>query len=687
MISSVEAREAVSVAWKPCRMARMLCSLPFACKTGSSAFVLILFQFVCVSRALQSEAMLARHESTEHGIFTLRTNIGRQASIIPELLYGETPFTQRARLFFPKITIKISAQTHSPSSRKESSETGLPSSEKVVRQDRNAVPEEYRREYHRVLVKLFPSANKTLSIESGRTDSFTNFLLADSVREHAHYIIATLFLLSEGVPVPIQCTADEIFLPKKSSSGEFFRVCTRTWVYSERKKRLIKVQQKEAAEIIQFFQTYGCEEELPKTKESFETGSFMDSPQFLVQSYMFELWKAPEDLIKSNTCVYNILMDLSQAEKRQRTFDEPTLLDRVFKKCFITVSEKKKQQPSSEDAASSSRNQSLGEQAPAEDESDHFIDYLIEHRNSLQEPTPEETLDAPMIRQKVSKAVRDMLTNDPKNINSFLMIKDIHSDFNYKKMLVAYLAIHAYEKNMQLHPAHPTVLFISSMLDSVSLDVPKTRNQIMHALIIMHDVEVLYSGIHIGSYARAEMLNDRAARMQTYYYMLDSGCPAAFVKYMHEYCALCLSEGKDVFLDSAPQFSERTLPMVFQLLFQSRSVEHAKALAKVLQKGGEGGRRLEKSLGLAWFAFACSDSSVPAQLLVDIYRSVVFSGQEKCTLCCSLCAPYASAALERMEEQKASLCPGRAENAQGLQGEKYARIKAFFSAVLPEPAQ
>ncbi|KAI5160804.1 hypothetical protein NEAUS03_1341 [Nematocida ausubeli] len=59
------------------------------------------------------------------------------------------------------------------------------------------------------MIKMFPSAAGSLSIEYGRSDAFTEFLRAEPTRKHAVQILAALLLLSEGIDISITLQSDQ----------------------------------------------------------------------------------------------------------------------------------------------------------------------------------------------------------------------------------------------------------------------------------------------------------------------------------------------------------------------------------------------------------------------------------------------------------------------------------------------
>ncbi|KAH9387460.1 uncharacterized protein NEMAJ01_2356 [Nematocida major] len=81
---------------------------------------------------------------------------------------------------------------------------------------------EYGLKYHRALLHMFPSLkNKWLIIRVKQPRSFTRFLQKScKATEEAHYVLAALVLLSEGVDVPIKTAGKRVILKKRRDSND-----------------------------------------------------------------------------------------------------------------------------------------------------------------------------------------------------------------------------------------------------------------------------------------------------------------------------------------------------------------------------------------------------------------------------------------------------------------------------------
>ncbi|KAH9387101.1 uncharacterized protein NEMAJ01_1997 [Nematocida major] len=194
---------------------------------------------------------------------------------------------------------------------------------------------DYLTQYHRQLIKMFPSATGVLSIEAGRANSLLRFLRAEHVRAHALHILAALLLLSEGADVPIECAQNKIVL-KQSIGPPVFSLSIKVPVYDLQKNCTKVVSQYEAVDAVQFFKANrklrSCD---PSTLEELATGSFLNSPQFLIQAYIFDFIESVQDGARFISIVHELITDLLCAKKTQGAPpQELECLERLFKKLF-----------------------------------------------------------------------------------------------------------------------------------------------------------------------------------------------------------------------------------------------------------------------------------------------------------------------------------------------------------------
>lgn len=267
-------------------------------------------------------------------------------------LYGETGLTHNKRFLSSdikaKYTCRIVTTIEEEPIRKIVEFSRTPAEDDGYGQtDMPTQDDVYRQKYHNALVDMFPSENGTVSIETSSTNAFLTFLRADSVRKHAHYILAALFLLSEGVPVPINFRINsengkqELFLWKNSSGNDsYFCVMTRIFIYNHEKSTKKEIGQTQAEKIIKFFIQYQNRiAPEPNTFEAFKKGEFLDSLQFLIQTYIFEFLNTVEEANEFFKAVHTILKDLAELQNKESLKGKKTIMkvDSVFNRCFISA--------------------------------------------------------------------------------------------------------------------------------------------------------------------------------------------------------------------------------------------------------------------------------------------------------------------------------------------------------------
>ncbi|OAG33481.1 hypothetical protein NEIG_02534 [Nematocida sp. ERTm5] len=213
----------------------------------------------------------------------------------------------------------------------------------------------YTFELHQQMIYMFPCENNTLSIEPCRNDSFTWFLRAHDSKLDTSHLLAALLLLSEGIDVPIKIEknikgAERIFL--KSWTGEFVFIDLSLWIESNIPGNAgEKVYQKETESIVEFFQRLRMEPflsdlqkcNMPKTQEHLNKGYFLESPQFLIQSYIFEYIDNVDQYRLFVAAVRVLLLDLELYPGR--TENQKKYFKKTLDYCFI----EKKLYKSSED--------------------------------------------------------------------------------------------------------------------------------------------------------------------------------------------------------------------------------------------------------------------------------------------------------------------------------------------------
>ncbi|KAI5161976.1 hypothetical protein NEAUS04_0814 [Nematocida ausubeli] len=154
--------------------------------------------------------------------------------------------------------------------------------------------DEYAEKYHNHLIELFPSPTGDITIETRGNQSFIQFLRAKTTEKHALQILAMLLLFSEGVNIPIKVsnTVLKVYEPSKKDEIYFEVPMEIPWLNPVEDK-VQTFQQKKVKQMIIFFQKNATNHEVLSmmvdkcSLDEFSTGKFLDSPKFLIQSYIF----------------------------------------------------------------------------------------------------------------------------------------------------------------------------------------------------------------------------------------------------------------------------------------------------------------------------------------------------------------------------------------------------------------
>ncbi|KAI5138932.1 hypothetical protein NEAUS06_2570, partial [Nematocida ausubeli] len=196
--------------------------------------------------------------------------------------------------------------------------------------------DEYNEQYHTHLIELFPSPTGDINIETRGNQSFIQFLRAKTTKEHALQILAMLLLFSEGVHIPIKVTNTvlEVYEPSKKDKIYFKVSMIIPWLNRETGKEE-KFKQKKVKQIISFFQENANDREvlsLMKDKcsqEEVATGKFLDSPKFLIQSYIFGFIDTAQRATEFIQTVHT--MTEKYAPKTETPSKNDCVYDRLFK--------------------------------------------------------------------------------------------------------------------------------------------------------------------------------------------------------------------------------------------------------------------------------------------------------------------------------------------------------------------
>ncbi|KAH9385830.1 uncharacterized protein NEMAJ01_0726 [Nematocida major] len=205
---------------------------------------------------------------------------------------------------------------------------------------------EYSENYHNTLIRMFPSVDgRNLSIHVAKEDSFIHTLQRICTKEQANYVLASLLLLSEGVIVPIDATHTKVTLWKTRNAESLYKreakkdkkTSNSEHVFFDIDAKLhMSVPQKDFAKVVAFFKKYNKPEELPDTYEDFITGKFLNTPQFLIQAYVFEYIESQEDAVQFLECVHTLLESLGCVKELSAGKKD------IYNQCFCATEEKEK---------------------------------------------------------------------------------------------------------------------------------------------------------------------------------------------------------------------------------------------------------------------------------------------------------------------------------------------------------
>ncbi|KAH9387132.1 uncharacterized protein NEMAJ01_2028 [Nematocida major] len=252
-------------------------------------------------------------QSTEIGEGRAFINQRGPLCLLRGFVYSELGYTHNKRFFSPEIETDYKVEPVGDDentiehkyTRNAQKDKPYPPTKGPALGSNPTVPD-YSVEYHRTLIEMFPSVDGyTLSVAVARDDSFFQALQRMPTKRHAHYVLAALLLLSEGVDVPIKATQKTITLEIGS----------------------IKVGAdscKKAAQVINFFNHNKGKEKLPCTPEAFCTGDFLNTPHFLIQAYVFEYITSKSDALDFAACAHAILTSLPENERKD-----------VYSACFV----------------------------------------------------------------------------------------------------------------------------------------------------------------------------------------------------------------------------------------------------------------------------------------------------------------------------------------------------------------
>ncbi|KFG26662.1 uncharacterized protein NESG_00813 [Nematocida ausubeli] len=194
----------------------------------------------------------------------------------------------------------------------------------------------YAEKYHNHLIELFPSPTGDITIETRGNQSFFQFLRAKTTEKHALQILAMLLLFSEGVHIPIDVNNKKLKVYETDKKDKiYFEVdMIIPWLNRETNETK-RFEQKKVKQMIKFFQKYATNQEVLSmmvdkcSYDEFATGKFLDSPKFLIQSYIFRFIRTAERATEFIQTVHT--MTEKYASKTEAPSKDDCVYDRLFK--------------------------------------------------------------------------------------------------------------------------------------------------------------------------------------------------------------------------------------------------------------------------------------------------------------------------------------------------------------------
>ncbi|EHY64842.1 hypothetical protein NERG_01898 [Nematocida ausubeli] len=218
--------------------------------------------------------------------------------------------------------------------------------------DGDKVPEN-KIELYTTLINMFPSPNQAISIypKEDCKDSFTLFLKSNSVKEHAHTILAALLLRTEKIHIPLSIEYDENKPPHLAWKGgaheaenfslEIVVPCSEMQEDDFRKRRCELLQYK-SEQVIKFFlhmnslvQSGIKDSMATEEKEGFWEDEFCMSKSWLIRSYIYYYLETKEDAACFNRTVYTMLDEYIKKCERENINEQKAISEKFLKTCFM----------------------------------------------------------------------------------------------------------------------------------------------------------------------------------------------------------------------------------------------------------------------------------------------------------------------------------------------------------------
>ncbi|KAI5135603.1 hypothetical protein NEAUS07_1252 [Nematocida ausubeli] len=185
----------------------------------------------------------------------------------------------------------------------------------------------YKQDYFTTLLEMFPSLDGYASIWTDRNDSFYAFINKEDVKEHKYDILGCLFLLANGVNVPLKFKKTRnrvsLVLKKADNKEDYFRVSINTFDKANKEGTWFPNMQKimyerNAVSVVNFFIKNRKKRIIKERKRTLgmaacdnllEKRRFVDGPGFLIQTYICHSIESTEEMVLFEKKVYSLLSE------------------------------------------------------------------------------------------------------------------------------------------------------------------------------------------------------------------------------------------------------------------------------------------------------------------------------------------------------------------------------------------
>ncbi|KAI5139106.1 hypothetical protein NEAUS05_2613, partial [Nematocida ausubeli] len=175
----------------------------------------------------------------------------------------------------------------------------------------------YKKAYFTTLLELFPSIYGYLSIVHKEKDSFHAFINSSETRKHKHKILASLFLLAEGVAIPLRVnkSGNIIYLALKKANLQ---------------EDHFKVNMGASSEFVIHVINFFIKEQKKYSSNIPNSEEFINSPSFLIQTYIKHSLKNKEKMNLFAQTVYAMLTEYAFHDKEEMNMEEKRVLERYI---------------------------------------------------------------------------------------------------------------------------------------------------------------------------------------------------------------------------------------------------------------------------------------------------------------------------------------------------------------------